>query len=353
MNDFVKEHHEELDQLIERYKAFLSKLQLRAREIEEETLQAGQEIADQDEIRLIHFKSGIKNQFDSLTKKALDIFKDQIKEKKIGKYSIGDKMFSESEAYEFNKKINHSSDLYDDFEDAINAIFENIFSKIKVLSPEKKLKEIIKEYEFLKEHFNCTQCGSKLKLEKVYFVSAYISCEYCQSQNTFIPSMKMSLLPDLVREIADKRLGVFQMPSNHVSLVNKFDYWEDFARKQLFIKRDLIPELENSYRDIYLRELNDFNNNYVAGENISSAELDEIIKHFTNKYRLNTTDFKPEDGSEKKVQKKLDHFIFENYLNQMVLQIDLFKGATLTQNAHQSLIEESEKLNNLKATINL
>lgn len=351
MNQFVTEHHKELDDLIERYKVFLSKLFLRAKEIEDETLQAGQEIADQDEIRLIHFKSGIKNQFDSLTKKANDVFTDQIKEKKIGTYFIGNDKFSESEAYDFNKKINHASDLYEDFQDKIDAIFEDIFGKIKVLSPEKKLKEIINSYEIIKDNFNCTQCGSKLKLEKIYFVSAYITCEYCQSQNTFIPSMKMSLLPDLVREIANKRVGVFLMPEDDKSLVKKFDYWEDFSRKQLLIKRDLIPELEKSYQDIYLRELNDFKNRYIVDEKISSMELDEIIQLITDKYSLKNVEIISENKSETKTLKKIDQFLFENHLNQMVLQIDLFEKATLTQKALHSLFEENQNLKNLKATI--
>ena len=47
----------ELENLIVRFKNFLVKLEQRVLELETETIEAGQQINEQDEIRFIHFKA--------------------------------------------------------------------------------------------------------------------------------------------------------------------------------------------------------------------------------------------------------------------------------------------------------
>ena len=68
----------ELENLIVRFKSFLVKLEQRALELETETIEAGQQINEQDEIRFIHFKAGITVQYETLKVKAKEIFKEQI-----------------------------------------------------------------------------------------------------------------------------------------------------------------------------------------------------------------------------------------------------------------------------------
>ncbi len=46
--------------------------------------------------------------------------------------------------------------------------------------------------KFLDENFKCTQCGAQLKVKKDIFRSQYISCNYCNTVNTFKPHAKVS-----------------------------------------------------------------------------------------------------------------------------------------------------------------
>jgi len=354
MNDLLQEYNNGLASFRERYIAFLSKLEARAKELEEETLVAGQEILDNDEFRFIHFKAGIKGQFDALTKKAKDVYKEQIKEYKIRSFHIGENGISEDEADTYSKKIQSTYQLLDDFIEKIDTIFNAIFDQVKVISPEKKLKQLLEEYEITKEQFSCTQCGSQLKLDKFYFVSAYVTCEYCQTQNTFVPSMKMALLPDLVREIADNRTGNFDLNSED-TLLEKFKYWEDHSRKQLFIKSSLIPELQTSYKDIYLREMNDFKSNYIDDYTISSNDLDQLINHLETQYSVNINEVTTslESKSEAKKMKVIDDLLFKNQLNQKLLEMEMFNQSTNKQTAIENFQQENQKLQHLKSNINL
>lgn len=55
----------------------------------------------------------------------------------------------------------------------------------------------------LNEDFNCTQCGGKLEIKKDIFRSQYISCNYCNTVNTFTPSDKIAQLRWVVDQIAN------------------------------------------------------------------------------------------------------------------------------------------------------
>ena len=79
----------ELENLIVRFKSFLLKLEQRALELETETIEAGQQINEQDEIRFIHFKAGITGQYETLKVKAKEVFREQI-EKKSYSYHYSD-----------------------------------------------------------------------------------------------------------------------------------------------------------------------------------------------------------------------------------------------------------------------
>lgn len=107
----------------------------------------------------------------------------------------------------------------------------------------------------------------------MYFVSTYIKCEYCQTQNTFIPSMKMSLLPDLIREIANSEIGIIAYSLSGNTLLDQFILVEDQVRKHYFIKKHYLPQLEKSYLAIYKRELSDF----MLGHNFSEEQSKQSI----------------------------------------------------------------------------
>lgn len=334
-NNFV-----ELDNLIDRFKSFLLKLELRALELETETIEAGQQINDLDEIRFIHFKAGITGQYETLKVKAKEIFKEQIEKKSFSYYYSDEDVRADDYMYSHDAKIYETSLLLDDFDDKIDSILENIFSQVKAESSEDKLKKLLAEYETTKNNFCCVQCGANLKIEKVYFVSAYVTCEFCQTQNTFVPSTRMSLLPDLVREIATEKTGILDYPIPGNSVFEKFLNNEKHARQQFFIKKNLIPELTDSYKEVYKRDISDFVQTFQHETETEAAFHQNIIDQFGTKFinqNLTINDLE-----------KIDQLTFETLLNKELLSMNFMKEAvekttilTDLENHYQSLKQQN------------
>jgi len=333
-------NHTELDEIIVRFQVFLSKLEQRAIELEDDTIQAAQVVIEQDEIRYIHFRAGIVGQFDSLKSKAREIFEIQILKKSNRNYINNRDIFLDNELQIFEQKINDAERKLNEFEERINIIVENIFNKVKSKSPQEKLQEILDDYEVNKENFCCKQCGAKLRLKQIFFVSTYVNCDYCQTQNTFIPSMKLALLPDLVKEIALHECGELEYPIIGNNLSEQFKRYEEYSRKMFFIKKDLIPQLTESYRSIYKRELSDF----MLGNTFETSEYQQIISQFSVKsiqplllqYKQNESTFNNQDQLK----------TLENIKYNILLNIDLLNSVFMEESAEKiSKIKELEKLN--------
>lgn len=71
--------------------------------------------------------------------------------------------------------------------------------------PEQEYREILEEYERIKDKFQCRECGAGITIEKIYFIATYIPCPYCQTQNTFEPGSRARMLEHIGRELAEKR----------------------------------------------------------------------------------------------------------------------------------------------------
>lgn len=70
---------------------------------------------------------------------------------------------------------------------------------------EAQYQEIIREYGTLAGSFRCKQCGSPLSIDRMYFISTYIACPACQTQNVFEPSTRAKNLELLGRKLAEQR----------------------------------------------------------------------------------------------------------------------------------------------------
>lgn len=56
--------------------------------------------------------------------------------------------------------------------------------------------------QFLNEDFQCTQCGGALQINKDLFRAHYVSCDYCNTVNTFMPNDKIAELESCADGIA-------------------------------------------------------------------------------------------------------------------------------------------------------
>jgi DNA-directed RNA polymerase subunit RPC12/RpoP len=70
---------------------------------------------------------------------------------------------------------------------------------------ELKYRAILQEYETIKNSFRCRQCSSPITIDKIFFITTYIQCPACQTQNTFEPSSQAKGLEMLGRSLAEQR----------------------------------------------------------------------------------------------------------------------------------------------------
>ena len=268
MFDFLKskeenppEWLEEMSENKERWFVFLDKLENRMDELGTaavpELIEAYNSKNDPYHQAWYTMSSGIKGQYKSIMDKVR-----AVKEEKINDF--------------FNYHINqvkfdgkYRTLLYNFREDCLKR--ENVFEDKYHLWQEKidatadedlelKYQNIISEYEGIKNSFSCKQCGAPLLIEKIYFISTYISCTNCQTQNTFEPSTQAQQLEHLGRRLAEKRtahlLKAYQQE-------NKPALYEIYLREMFNEWNKIVPDLSEQNERFYesqLRQFRKYNN---------------------------------------------------------------------------------------------
>jgi hypothetical protein len=94
--------------------------------------------------------------------------------------------------------------------------------------------------QFLNEDFNCTQCSAKLEVRKDIFRSHYVSCEYCNTVNTFMPNDKISQIRWVVDNISKYNCkNEWQAMENAEEAYKELRSWsegEDMSQHKIKIK---------------------------------------------------------------------------------------------------------------------
>ena len=169
-----------MNDLEQRFRVFIEKLTERAESLAKETRDAMQEIYDEDtdpyKRSFGNFLMGVKGQFNGIIDKAEDVFKQQIKPYEPS--------FYETQTPEGELQEKRFRKIHDDFEkwkDKMRDLADSIESHVKEPSAEEKLREIVEEYNAVKDNFHCSQCGAGLEIKELYFISTYITCPYCQT----------------------------------------------------------------------------------------------------------------------------------------------------------------------------
>jgi Zn finger protein HypA/HybF involved in hydrogenase expression len=205
-NNEPQQLQQELDVVEQRWQTFLNKLEEKYDEliaaIEIEGVKAFEEDTDLHKRAYQRFKSGMNGQLDGIRKKANDTCQTQIIDYYYAKNNnpLDDKAKLLYEWYEHCRKI------HDQWEARIHTKQDAVWEKIEIADdPELKYNAILQEYESIKNKFKCKQCGSPLTIDKIFFVSAYITCPACGTQNTFVPSAQAKMLEHIARAVAEKR----------------------------------------------------------------------------------------------------------------------------------------------------
>lgn len=174
--------------LVTKWEAFLSKIDARF----EESLQNAEEAilenlveSDYDIHATVIAWQGIKSQINKLSDKIEDTFDNTVKPQ----------MAEYVESWNLIDQDQKGTILRESFYERISR-FELIL--------EGKLGEAF--YNHAIKHLNkpmqCTQCSAKIEVKKDIFRSHYVSCDYCNTVNTFTPNDKIAKISWVVDNIA-------------------------------------------------------------------------------------------------------------------------------------------------------
>ena len=240
--------------LMERATEFFGKLQQRADELAQEATESGQLIADADtdpfKRSFAQFKSGILAQFTAILQKGNQTFSSQIMPK------AG---FTEMAPL---------SELFSTWQQHVTDRMTGVFDNIQERDLEKEYADTQAEYAVAREQAHCKQCGAKLEIKQFYFMATYITCSYCQTQNTFDPGSKARMMEHLARPLAELRnkplYDRYREERNRAGVKAAAPYYEAFAKGMAAEMDKILPGMEEQHRNFYRRMMHEYNNHGLA-----------------------------------------------------------------------------------------
>ena len=202
----IPEWYSGLQESQERWFSFLEKLEAKMEEFATAAIPELKEILQTDDDlykRTFHkVYSGVNGQLSNIREKARDTYEEKI----IDVYQNYNSQISVlSKHHNLVSDFRTAcSDRYNDFEDKYEYWRKQI-EKTQERDLEIEYKKILDEFESIKNKFSCKQCGGNIEIGKIFLIETYISCPYCQTQNTFAPSTQGRNLQNIARGLAEQR----------------------------------------------------------------------------------------------------------------------------------------------------
>lgn len=191
----------------ERWFAFLEKLEAKIEELCTAAIPELREIlnTDDDNFQRTFYKvqSGINGQMQNIRRKAYDTYDEKINNLYHDRMNQGLlASLTDTQLHTFRQAC--SERYHRDFEDKFNYWQEQL-NKAAVKDYEVVYREILAEFEKTKDKFTCSQCGSPITISRIFFISTYIACPACNTQNTFEPGTSARNLQNIARGLAEQR----------------------------------------------------------------------------------------------------------------------------------------------------
>lgn len=215
MFDFLKNKKEDaapewlsqLNDAQQRWFAFLEKLEVKMGELGTAAIPELKEMLrsddDNSERNFYKIQSGILCQFENIRKKAYDTYEEKVNNLY---YELTSQTSALSDHY---KLLQHfrtacSNRYHQQFEERYQ-YWCNQMEEASKKDLELEYRNILAAYETTKNKFSCKQCGSPILIEKIFFISVYIACPACSTQNNYEPGTQARSLQHIARDLAEQR----------------------------------------------------------------------------------------------------------------------------------------------------
>lgn len=198
--------HAALHESQERWFVFLEKLELKMAELcaasipeLKELLQADEDIYKRTFHRVL---SGVNGQLENIRQKARDTYEEKIAD-------VYAALSAEVSVLNPHHDLLHNfrnacSDRHQEFEEK-HTHWRDQLDKTQKRDLELDYAQVLADFEAIKNKFNCKQCGGNIAIEKLFFMTVYLPCPHCQTQNTFEPGTQARNLQHFARGLAEQR----------------------------------------------------------------------------------------------------------------------------------------------------
>jgi hypothetical protein len=229
----------------ERFIVFIDKLEDKMKELCEAAIPELKSTFETDEDlykraygRLL---SGIKGQLENIRKKISDVYDEKvIAVMQDLKSSVSISSPYHDVLYDFRNACSNRNNAFEEkYNNWLDALNETAEQDLEI-----KYQEILTEFEAIKNKFTCKQCGSNITIEKIFFISTYLTCPSCQTQNTFEPSTQAKGLEGLGRSLAEQRTAPLLQAYEAEKAMERTLYHERHALSLSGINNDDKKEVE-------------------------------------------------------------------------------------------------------------
>jgi RNA polymerase-binding transcription factor DksA len=196
-----------LQETQERWFTFLGKLETRMEELGTAALPELREAlaADTDPYKrtFLKMQSGVNGQFENIRQKAYDTYDQQVN-------GLYDQLSNEIPVLHpaHNQLMDFRNSCSDRYHQQFDSKYHYWRDQIQATSRrdlETEYRQILDEFEQVKNQFTCSQCGAPIAIQKIFFISTYLPCPSCQTQNSFEPGSQARQLQFIARDLAEQR----------------------------------------------------------------------------------------------------------------------------------------------------
>lgn len=118
--------------------------------------------------------------------------------------------------------------------------------------------EELAAFASIKDKFTCKQCGGKITIPKMFFIATYVTCSYCQTQNTFLPSSGAQMVLHRARSLAEQRTAHLLKAYENSDPKDPVLY-RQYLRAMFDEWNKITPDMEGENEKFYLRLLRENN----------------------------------------------------------------------------------------------
>lgn len=197
----------ELHETRERWFVFLDKLEARMEELCLAAIPELKELIVNDEDpykrTFLKVQSGVRGQLANIRQKASDTFEEKVNSV-FSRLSMNMTAMLQGHTQLLDFRTACSDRYYRVFEEKCRHWSEQL-EQSALQDVEVEYRKILAEFEKVRSRFACRQCGSPIAINRIFFISTYITCTHCRTQNTFEPGAQARSLQHIARPLAEQR----------------------------------------------------------------------------------------------------------------------------------------------------